>query len=219
VTIIDFDWETGIVEFQINTQSDYNVWFSKHIYKIIRDIYHSHIWTTGDFGIRPVNSDNKANAIKILWRKYYEKCIIIGYHQKLKQNICSIIERKLYHSASMLPLQLSCTALGELYYASNFCNINGLGEKEHIMTNNAIDSIKNLRQHYEDHLHNHRSKMTLMKISLYLLTFMATIGSAFSILKEFLPNSSALFYSGILCIIFVPLIGAKIVAKCTQNDL
>lgn len=51
----------------------------RQFYRVIRDCYHSHIWTDGDFGVFPERADGQEEAAENIWDKYLQTVIKYKY--------------------------------------------------------------------------------------------------------------------------------------------
>lgn len=179
---ISINRENALVEYSIDAPDiEDTKGLNKHIYGIIRGIYHEHIYAhQTDFPLLPVVTTSEEDAIEKIHRQYQKK--IIWYTRAIKKAIheMKMVKFNRWIKLTIEPVELIHHAQGEMIYAKSFANKFNLPE---INFNFAIESLSILSKKVESIKANIQFEKTI-KIS-FIITFSSLICSEFGIFKSY----------------------------------
>lgn len=148
---------------------------AKHHYKYIRDIYHVHMWTNGDFGVLPVEAPDEDRAAREIWKRYFAKDIFHYHHNDIFAAIRStdgISLRKDW----LLITKLCSKAKGEVIYSRALAEMVLPEEERYInAASRGMESFENLTSHANSLFEQKNARQTFTFN--ILLMFLALIGT------------------------------------------
>ena len=180
--VFAFDVDTGIFSYRVSyaggTPGQKNL--AIQIFRIIRDVYHRHVWTrSGDISIFPVMASNAKNAAERIWDEHYGERIIIKRHHEVNERLDSL--RFGSTPRSWLDAFRVCsTALGELSYAKAMARLNNLGERREKAAEWAKESLSDLLELLEQEHSIRRDH----GVAVLVFTILATMSGTYYIIKQ-----------------------------------
>ena len=151
----NIDYENGMVTFEpfvtdeengrLSEDSEEIEQYAKCHYKVIRNLYHRHVYTHSDFGVMPVEANGLADAVKSIWEGHFGQRVFVERHR----HISSTIEATAGHprDESWRDIISYCAkAQGEALYAKSMAELLKMGSEYVDAAERAITSFANLSE-------------------------------------------------------------------------
>lgn len=167
---------------------------ANHHFKFIRDLYHQHIWTEGDFEIFPVHVSDPTTAVETILDRYFFQNMFVDYPrflQNLKRNFSIFSTAKALEDS----LLLCHKAAGEALFALTLANHTNAAEEYQLAVQRGADSFCSMAKMLKEKLEMSTNK-TMKAIAFN--TLVVTALSFFVAIKDV-----SLYVSVSLSLLFV----------------
>ncbi len=194
-------------------------WVAVQVFRIIRDVYHRHIWTrSGDVGIFPVRASSTREAAEKIWDEGYGERIIINRHHDVNERLKGLH----FGSTSRTWLdafRVCSTGLGELSYAKAMAHLTGIDSKRISAVEWSTSSFQNLFALLE-------KEQTIRRdhgVTFLVFTVLGTLSGSYyiisKVLEGLLPSDYISTSLSAWLAIFVTVICLGIIYSCKARNL